>query len=91
MSAQMIQFHCKIHSSWLFLPTACYPVKLQIELVSFLNSDSASAEKEESEWCKSGSAGGSCSVSISSADPLKWDRSHLRKAQGLPVPCHFFF
>lgn len=24
------------------------------------------------------------------ADPLKWDRSHLCKAKGQPVPCHFF-
>lgn len=49
VTAQMIPLNCKINGSWLFLPNA-YPVKLQIVLVWSLNSDSASAEKEESEW-----------------------------------------
>lgn len=87
MSAQMIPFHCKIHGSWFSSQLYAYPVKLQTVLVSSVQSVSASAEKEEREWLKSGSAGSSPSCSTSSASwPIEVGQVPPLQSQG----CHFF-
>lgn len=86
MSAQMIPFHCKIHGSWLSSQLHAYPVKLQTVLVSSVQSGSASAEKEESEWSKSGSAGSSPSSSTPSASwPIEVGQVPPLQSQGLSL------